>query len=127
MSTTLDPNFIVATMQMTAFKGGAMRRAQGALLTLALESPIPITAAQLPGEVTNGSAHLAGAATGALIAQELLVVVGRTKSTRPEAKGRKLDLLSVPLDRRSTAATWLARNGFPAPRTRSQQLDLLVG
>lgn len=124
MSTTLDPNFIVATMQMTAFKGGAMRRAQGALLTLALESPIPITAAQLPGEVTNGSAHLAGAATGALIAQELLTVTGRVKSPDPRAKGRKLDLLVVPDARRATARTWLERNGFPLPRP--VQLSLLT-
>lgn len=124
--TTLDPNFITATMLMSSFKGGPMRRAQGALLTLALEAAGPITAAEIPGEITNGSRHLAGAATGALIAQDLLVVVGRTKSSRPEAKGRKLDLLSVPLDRRATATTWLARNGFPPPHSRDQQLELIA-
>ena len=125
MSTTLDPNFLTATMLMASFKGGHMRRTQGALLTLALEADGPITAADLPGEITRGDLHLAGAATGALIAHDLLTAVGRVKSPIPGAKGRKLNQLIVPLDRRPTARTWLERNGFPPAKTRAQQLDLL--
>lgn len=116
MSTTLEPAFLLATLHITGFKGAEMRRAQGALLTLAYESNLPITAADLPGEITEGNTHLAGAAAGALIAQGLLTGVGRCKSPRPEAKGRKLNLLAIPSDKRSTVKTWLERNGFPAPR-----------
>lgn len=123
--TTLDPNFITATMLMSSFKGGPMRRAQGALLTIALEASGPVTAAEIPGEITNGNRHLAGAATGALIAQDLLHVVGRIKSPLASAKGRKLDQLIVPLERRATAHTWLERNGFPLAKRRATQLDLL--
>jgi hypothetical protein len=125
MSTTLDPNFLTATMLMESFKGGQMKRTQGALLTLALEADGPITAADLPGEITRGDLHLAGAATGALIALDLLVVVGRIKSPLASAKGRKLNQLNIPLERRATARTWLARQGFPPARTRAQQLTLL--
>lgn len=115
MNTTLDPNFLAATMLMTSYKGGHMRRAQGALLFLALTSRVPITAADLPGEITNGDTHLAGAATGALIALNLLAVVGRCKSPRPDAKGRKLNTLDIPLGRRGAARTWLQVNGCPQP------------
>lgn len=125
MSTTLDPQFLVATMQIAAFKNGPMLRAQGALLTLALESPVPITAADLPGEITNGNTHLAGAAAGGLIAQDLLRATGeRVKSPHPNAKGRKLNQLTVPDNRRATARTWLTANGFPAARP--VQLTLLT-
>lgn len=124
MSTTLDPAFLLATIHITGFKGAEMRRAQGALLTLAYESVLPVTAAELPGEITNGSKHLAGAATGQLVAQGLLVVVGRVKSPRPEAKGRKFDMLAIPSEKRSTVLTWLEKNGFPKPRP--QQMSLLT-
>lgn len=109
----LAPQFLIATMHVSGFKGAAMRRAQGALLTLALNDTCH--AAMLPGELLEGSKHLSGAATGALIAQELLCVVGRIKSPRPEAKGRKLDLLAIPAGRRGTVLAWLRQNGFPAP------------
>jgi hypothetical protein len=96
---------------MTSFKGTAMLRCQAALLWMALKNE-EFSAAQLPAEITNGNVHLAGAATGALIAQGLLVVVGRVKSPVPSAKGRKLDLLRINPNKRETARTWLVRNGF---------------
>lgn len=96
---------------MTAHKPQAMRRAQAALLYLGLQG-FEFTAADLPSEVTEGSQHIAGAATGALVAQGLLVVTGRIKSPKPEAKGRKLDVLRLPDDRRATAKHWLRANGF---------------
>jgi hypothetical protein len=69
-------------------------------------------ARDLPAEITNGSRHLAGAATGALIAQGIVEVVGRVKSPDPRAKGRKLDVLRIPNAKRATARTWLAANGY---------------
>ena len=126
MTTTLSPDFLVATMHIQGFKGAAMRRAQGALLTLALASSAPIHAAMLPGEVTEGSKHLAGAATGALVAQELLCCVGRVKSPIASAKGRRLDLLAIPEGRRATVLAWLRANGLPIPSTAEQQQELFA-
>ena len=112
MTTTLEPDFLVAVVRMITFKGRKMLGAQAALLHLALKG-VDFTAAELPGEIVGDSRHIAGAATGALIAQGLLVVVDRIKSPRPEAKGRKLDVLRLAAGKRSTAITWLKANALP--------------
>lgn len=108
-TTTLEPAFLQAVLTMTAFKPQPMRRVQAALIYLGLRLD-EFTAADLPESVTGGSAHIAGAATGALVAQGLLVVVGRVKSPRASSKGRRVDVLR--LASRSNAHLWLARNGF---------------
>lgn len=114
MTTTLEPSFLRAVVLVTGFKPQPMKSAQAALLLIGLKSP-SFTAADLPPEVCNGSKHLAGAATGALIAQGLLEVVGRVKSPNPNAKGRRLDLVTIPEGKRSTVLCWLTRNGFAMP------------
>lgn len=111
-ATTLEPAFLVACLQISAFKGGAMRAAQGALLTMALRGG-SFTAADLPEAVTGGSRHLAGAATGSLISMGLLVVVDRVKSPDEKAKGRKVDVLRLADGKRATVLCWLVRNGLP--------------
>lgn len=119
MSTTLDPSFLTAVLLLNSFKHRPMLMTQAALLHMAL-SGLEFTAADLPGEVTQGSKHIAGAATGALISQGLLIVVRRIPSPRPEAKGRKLDVLRLAQGKRGTAATWLKVNGLPTPETVAQ-------
>lgn len=119
--TTLDPQFLRAVVLVTGFKPNPMRTAQAALLMIGLRAQT-FTGADLPAEVTNGNRHLAGAATGSLIALGLLEVVGRVKSPNPDAKGRKLDLLSLPESKRATARTWLERNGFTVEQTAQQEL-----
>ena len=109
--TTLDTSFLRAIVMITAFKDAPMQNAQAALLLIGLEGG-DFMASDLPGEVTNGSKHLAGAATGALVALGLIECVGRVKSPRPEAKGRKLDVWRIPSDKVSTAKCWLARHGY---------------
>jgi hypothetical protein len=111
--TTLDPHFLSACLLIQGFKAKPMLLAQGALLTMALTHPT-ITAADLPTAITNGSRHLAGAATGSLISMGLLEVVSRIKSPDPKAHGRKLDVLRIPTEKLATARTFLARNNFPA-------------
>lgn len=120
---TLDRDFLASVVMMAGFRGHAMRSAQAALLIIGLRGH-DFTGADLPGEITNGSRHLAGAAVGALIASGLVEVVGRIKSPRPEAKGRKLDVLRIPSDRVSTAKTWLRNNDYPLPES-PEQLSLL--
>ena len=112
---TLSREFIIETMHVSAHKGAEMRRAQAALLTLAIQHPT-CTAADLPGELTNGSKSLAGCASGALIAMNLLECVGRVKSPHKDAKGRKLNVLAVPNGRRWAVVSFLERNGFPVPQ-----------
>lgn len=112
--TTLDPQFLVACLQISGFKGGQMRAAQGALLSMALTRDT-VMATDIPEAITGGSRHLAGAAVGSLISVGLLVVTDRVKSPSPKAHGRKLDVLRLADGKRQTALTFLERNHLPAP------------
>ena len=121
MTTTLDPSFLQACLLIGDFKGGQFKAAQAALLTLGLRGG-DFTARDIPETITGGSRHVAGAATGALVAMGLLVVVDRIKSPDPKAKGRRLDVLRLADGKYETARTWLARNQFPAPQPIQQEL-----
>lgn len=123
--TTLDASFLRTVVIMTAFKGQPMLSAQAALLMIGLRSET-FLASDLPGELVNGSRHLAGAATGALIAQGLIEVCGRIKSPNPNAKGRRLDVLFIPESKRSTVKTWLTRNRFEQPAEEPRQRELAL-
>jgi hypothetical protein len=103
---------------MVAFKPEKMVRAQAALLLIGLERS-EFTAADLPGEIAEGSKHIAGASCGALVAMELLTVTRRIKSPDPKAKGRKLDVFT--LTNRTKAMAWLDANGVS---TREMELAL---
>lgn len=120
----LDPAFLRAIVLMSGFRGKPMQSAQAALLMIGITGR-DFMASDLPAEVTNGSRHLAGAATGALVAQELIECVGRVKSPDPKAKGRKLDVWRIPAHRISTAKAWLRANGFTVPET-AEQLSLIA-
>ena len=119
--TSLDPQFLRAVVLMTGFKPDKMRRVQAALLMLGLQG-LDYTAADIPDELTEGSQHIAGAATGSLVAIGLLSVIGRIKSPDAKAKGRKLDLLRL-LDV-ARARGWLKANGFEIPKVDEQEVIL---
>jgi hypothetical protein len=122
--TTLDTSFLRAVVLMSNFRGGPMKSAQAALLMIGLRGE-DFLASDLPGEITNGSKHLAGAATGALVALGLIECVGRVKSPDVRAKGRKLDVWRIPGAKVSTARTWLRSNGYTVPET-AEQLSLIA-
>ena len=107
---------------MTGFKPKRMQRCQAALLMLGFKG-VDYSAADLPAEITEGSKHIAGAATGSLIAIGLINVVRREKSPDKRAKGRKLDILR--LANVETAKAWLLANKFAIPETDAQQMRLL--
>lgn len=109
---------------MHSFKGGQMIATKCALLRMAI-SGLDFTAADVSPSITQGSRHIAGAATGSLIAEGLLVVVDRVKSPLPNAKGRKLDLLRLAPGKAPTAKTFLERHGIPCPRP-GEQMELLA-
>ena len=117
MTITLDPQFLRAVCLLTGFKPHPMRRCQAALLMIGLQCE-SFTAADLPRDVTNGDKHLAGAATGSLIATGLLTVTGRVKSPDAAANGRKLDVLQIASIEK--AKTWLKANGFELPQEQKQ-------
>ena len=119
--TSLDPQFLRAVVLMTGFKPDKMRRVQAALLMLGLQG-LDYTAADIPDELTEGSKHIAGAATGSLVAIGLLSVIGRIKSPEAKAKGRKLDLLRIAS--RDKARCWLRSNGFEIPVMENQGMLL---
>ena len=107
----LSPDFLRAIALQAGFKPKLSVGVQGALLLIGLEKPT-FTAAELPADVTGGSKHISGAATGNLISIGLLTVVGRVKSPNPNAKHRKLDLLTITPGKMSTVKAWLKTNGF---------------
>lgn len=123
-TTTLEPSFLRAVVMMVGFKGTPMRTAQCALLHIGLRNHT-FTAADLPGEVCNGSRHIAGAATGSLVALGILSVVGRVKSPHENAKGRKLDLLTIPPEQIGKAHAFLRANNCQSAEPVSHQLNLL--
>lgn len=120
-TTTLDPQFLRAVVLLTGFKPHRMRRVQAALLMLGFTGQ-DYTAADIPDELTEGSRHIAGAATGSLIAIGLLTVTRREKSPEAKAKGRKLDVLR--LTSIEKAKCWLRENQFEIP-TETNQLQLV--
>lgn len=120
MTTTLHPDFLVACARMAEFRREKLLGCKAWLLALALRGQ-DFTAAEIPGELTEGSRHRAGAATGSLIAMGLLVVVDRVKSPNPKAKGRRLDVLRLAAGRRSTVLTWFAENDLTPPVVEQQQ------
>lgn len=122
MNSTLDPSFLRTVILMSGFRGDAMKSAQAALLYLGLRGDF--TGAHLPGEITQGSKHIAGAACGALQAQGLIEPVGRIKSPHADAKGRRVNLYRIRNERVGAARSWLRINGFTA--TENEQLSLIA-
>lgn len=113
--TTLDPQFLRAVVLMTDFKPGDARRVKSALLALAVNG-LEFTAADLPAEIANGDIHIAGAACGALVSENLITAVARVKSPDPKAKGRKLNVYRLAAGRLATARAWFAAQGLNPPR-----------
>lgn len=119
----MNASFLRAVILATGFKPDEMERAQAALLLIGLHCG-EFTAGHLPKDVCGESKSLAGCATGSLISQGLICVVGRVKSPNPEANGRKCNLLRITPGKEVTARTWLLRHGIDAVET--DQLSLAI-
>jgi len=115
-----------AALLVSAFKPKRMRACQAFLLGEALKGN-DVHGAMLPEELTGGSPHLSGCVFGSLISMGLLVCIGRIKSPKENAKGRKLDLCRLPNEKRPAAKAFLVANGFPvSPSTEPHQMSLAV-
>lgn len=123
-TSTLEVSFLRSCVLLCAFKGQAMKSAQACLLMIALKSG-RVLGSDLPGEITNGSRHLAGAACGSMVALGLLEVIAREKSQHENAKGRRVNVYAIPEGKHGTVKAFLKSNGFPLPELVSHQLNLL--
>lgn len=108
---TLDVSFLRSVLLQVSFKADEMKKAQAALLLIALERGT-VMATDIPREIVGDSEHRAGAACGALVSINLLRVKARVKSPDVRAKGRKLNIFAIPYGRRRVAMAWLRANNF---------------
>lgn len=125
MKTSLDAQFLKAVALMTDFKAGEMRLVKAALLAFAVNG-LDFTAADLPAEVTQGDKHIAGAASGSLVAMGLIRVVDRVKSPDKAAKGRKLNVFRLGLGKLETVRAWFKEQKLTCPVAPTVQMQLVA-
>ena len=120
MSTTLSPDFLRNVILVSSFRGDDHHRICAALLIIGLRGQ-EFDAGMVPAELCGDSQTALGIATGALIAQNLLEICGRVRSSSVKANGRKVNALRVPANRYATVKAWLSRHGYidtaPAQQT----------
>lgn len=108
----INPDLLRAIVLKVSFKPEALRRAQAALLYVAL-SGNEFTADCLPGEIVGEDTTLAGCAVGSLATMKLIERCGRCKSPSPTRNGAWVNIWKLASFKKATAETWLKRNGFP--------------
>jgi len=113
----MTANFLRAVLLKVAFKPEPLRRAQAALLYVALSGET-FTADVLPGEISGDDTTLAGCAVGSLATMRLLARQGRVKSPAKSRNGAWVNLWSMADGKRETVKTWLKRNGFQVEEQR---------
>jgi len=103
------------------WRGEALQQAQAFLLSAALHEN-EISGAILPGEITQGSAHLSGIAVKTLLTSGLLEVTGFAPSPNKSAHGRIVRLLRIPEGKRGMVRTWLVERGYQDAASHTQTL-----
>lgn len=119
--TTLNPEFLRNVILVSSFRGDDHHRICAALLLIGCKLAT-FDAGMVPAELCGHSKTALGIATGSLLAQGLLEVCGRVRSSSPAANGRKVSLLRIPEGRLSTVQTWLARHGYKDAETAQMEL-----
>jgi len=107
----MSADFFRGVLLKVAFKPEPLRRAQAALLYVALEGKT-FTADVLPGEITGGDTTLAGCAVGSLATMRLIERVERVKSPAKSRNGAWVNVWRLASGRVETVKTWLGRQGF---------------
>ncbi|MEK7781963.1 MAG: hypothetical protein AAB370_10735 [Verrucomicrobiota bacterium] len=121
----MNPDFARAIVLKVAFKPEPLRRAQAALLYVAMTGQ-SFTADCLPGEIVAGDTKLPGLAVGTLARIGLIQSLGFTRSPSLTRHGSWVQRWRLADGKDSTAKTWLKRNGFDATVPAERQLDLLA-
>lgn len=117
----LHPDFLRAVVLVSSFRGDDHNRICAALLLIGCKLAT-FDAGMVPAELCGHSKTALGIATGSLLAQGLLEVCGRVRSSSPAANGRKVSLLRVPEGRLGAVKVWLARHGYQDAETAQMEL-----
>lgn len=115
----LHPDFLRNVVLVASFRGDDHDRICAALLLIGCKLPT-FDAGMVPAEFCGHSKTALGIATGALIAQNLLEVCGRVRSSSPSANGRKVNQIRIPEGRLGAVKCWLARHGYQDPESPAQ-------
>jgi hypothetical protein len=109
----MNSDFLRAVILKVSFKPEPLRRAQAALLYVALAGD-DFTADCLPGEITGEDTTLAGCAVGSLATMRLIERIDRVKSPSKSRNGAWVTRWRLAAGRAETVRTWLKRHGFEA-------------
>ncbi len=109
----MDESFFRGICLKVAFKPEKLRRAQAALIYVALTGET-FTADCLPGEITENDNTVSGCAVGALATIGVLQRVCRCKSPSKSRNGAWVNSWKLAEGQGFKARLWLTRNGFPA-------------
>ena len=121
MNSTLSPDFLVAASLQAGFKPNPTLDCRCALLRLALTQET-FTGADLSDDLTGGNPTMAGCAVGSLVSWGLIEACGRVKSPKPNANGRKVDVLRLAEGKRGAAIAFLKANQREIPVEHQQEL-----
>ena len=121
----MNADFARAIILKVAFKPEPLRRAQAALLYIALSGEA-FTADVLPKEIVGDDPKLPGCAVGTLATMELIQSIAIVNSPSKSRHGGLVRRWRLAPDKRTTALTWLKRNGFDTTVPLETQGDLLA-
>lgn len=121
----MNADFLRAVVLKVAFKPEPIKRAQAALLYVAM-SNVSFTGDVLPGEIVGGDVTLPGLAVGTLSRLGLIQSIGFTRSPSATRHGSWVQRWRLADGKRTTAVTWLTLNGFEATVPREAQGELLA-
>ena len=117
----LHPEFLRNVVLVASFRGDDHDRICAALLLIG-KKLATFDAGMVPAELCGHSKTALGIATGALIAQGLLEVCGRVRSSSPSANGRKVNQIRIPAGRLNAVNCWLSRHGYQDAQTSQMEL-----
>lgn len=117
----LHPDFLRAVVLVSSFRGDDHNRICAALLLIGCKLAT-FDAGMVPAELCGHSKTALGIATGSLLAQGLLEVCGRVRSSSPAANGRKVNQIRIPEGKLGAVQTWLSRHGYKDAETAQMEL-----
>jgi len=123
----MNESFQNAIMVKVMFHPERVRRCQAALLYAGLAGYEFSADEILTSDITEGDTKVQGIAVRLLSVAGMLHCVGRAKAKSKSRHGAGTNVWRLPDHKRSTANTWLERNGFaPVALPQTSQLEMAV-
>jgi len=120
----MDTSLVRAIVLKVAFHGQQLRRCQAALIYGGLHGHAFTADELLVGELVGDDTKISGISIASLASIGLLERVGRCRSPAPSRNGAWVNQWRLVAVKRSTALTWLDRNGFPKPAEQQAEMAL---